>query len=229
MNGFAAVLVLGSALGLAPQVKPTPKQPTVQPGPSEPDWLVILDRRYGLDMFGDLRNPVADDVFHVPGLFRKAGPGPVRFTPEVALGLEVVIHGGYYEAGEPAKIDRKELWSYQHKSTAAQVERGLDLTPPLLEGSRTSFDPGDRPFGLFISNDEFHDTVYTEPKLVAALNARLAKQPYKAMIYPYRDRKTGALIPHAYLIGWEYSTNDDFQDVVCRIENVDLAAPEREP
>jgi hypothetical protein len=29
-------------------------------------------------------------------------------------------------------------------------------------------------------------------------------------------------VPHSYLIGWEYSTNDDFQDVVCRIDNVEL-------
>jgi hypothetical protein len=26
----------------------------------------------------------------------------------------------------------------------------------------------------------------------------------------------------SYLIGWEYSTNDDFQDVVCVIRNVRL-------
>ena len=44
------------------------------------------------------------------------------------------------------------------------------------------------------------------------------------MIYPYRDKETGQLVPHSYLIGWEYSTNDDFQDVVCRVDNVDLIA-----
>ena len=42
------------------------------------------------------------------------------------------------------------------------------------------------------------------------------------MIYPYRDKATGKVVPHSYLIGWEYSTNDDFQDVVCRVDNVDL-------
>ena len=49
--------------------------------------------------------------------------------------------------------------------------------------------------------------------MVAALNKRLAKQPYKAMIYPSKDKATGKVIPNSYLIGWEYSTNDDFQDV----------------
>ena len=55
---------------------------------------------------------------------------------------------------------------------------------------------------------------------------RLAAQPYKAMIYPHRDRATGKPIPHSYIIGWEYSTNDDFQDVVCQIDHVELLAPD---
>jgi hypothetical protein len=57
---------------------------------------------------------------------------------------------------------------------------------------------------------------------VAAVNARLAKQPYKAMIYPNRDKASGKIIPHSFIIGWEYSTNDDFQDVVCQVDNVEL-------
>ena len=55
-----------------------------------------------------------------------------------------------------------------------------------------------------------------------ANNPRLAKQPYKAMIYPNRDKATGRRIPNSYILGWEYSTNDDFQDVVCRVDNVEL-------
>ncbi len=92
----------------------------------------------------------------------------------------------------------------------------------MAEGSKTAFDPGDQPFGLFIGNAQFADSVFTQPAAVAALNPRLAAQPYKVMIYPYRDPKSGMLIPNSYLLGWEYSTNDDFQDVVCRIENVRL-------
>ena len=42
------------------------------------------------------------------------------------------------------------------------------------------------------------------------------------MIYPNKDKTTGKVIPHSYLVGWEYSSNDDFQDVVCRVDNVDL-------
>lgn len=196
-------------------------QPKVQPGPSEPDWLVLLDRLYGLRMFDDLANPVVTTAEATPGLFRKAGPGPVRFTPILALGLEVTIRGGHYPPDGDAKAET-ELWSYRHKTTAKEIESGADLLPPLSAGSFTEFDPKDATFGLWVGNDQFKDKVFTEPRRVKSANARLAKQPYKTMIYPYRDPKTHKVVPNSYLIGWEYSTNDDFQDVVCRVENVVL-------
>src|SRR5438045_3410240 len=75
---------------------PTPRQPKVAPGPNEPDWDVVLKTRYGLSMFGDLLNPVKTTPQATPGLFRKAGPGPVTFRPVIALGLETVNRGGWY-------------------------------------------------------------------------------------------------------------------------------------
>ena len=199
----------------------TPGQPKVQPGANEPDWVVLLDRLHGLKMFEDLLNPVRTTPDATPGRFKKAGPGPVKFTPILALGLEVPIHGGHYVMAD-ARMQAQELWSYQHKATARQVEAGGDLSPPLRPGSKVEFDPGDAEFGLWIGNDQFQDRVFSEPALVRKLNPRLAAQPYKAMIYPVKDRATGKVVPNSYLIGWEYSTNDDFQDVVCRIDNVVL-------
>ena len=225
--GMAAFLA--TALGVAAQNPTASKHPKVQPGPNEPDWVDLLDKRYHLDMEKDLLNPQEGEIQNVRALFEKAGPGAVTFAPEIALGLEVAIHGGFYLAGTQPEPALTELWSYQHKSTTAQVESGEDLTPPLKPSSSTEFDPGDKPFGLYVENDEFHDRVYTEPVRVSTLNPRLAKQPYKVMIYPYRDRTTGKLVPNTYLIGWEYSTNDDFQDVVCRIGNVKLLKPESKP
>ena len=49
------------------------------------------------------------------------------------------------------------------------------------------------------------------------------------MIYPNRDKATGKDIPNSYIIGWEYSTNDDFQDVVCRVDNVVLIVDKPRP
>jgi hypothetical protein len=202
----------------------TAHQPKVSPGPDEPDWKVVLAERYGLSLFGDLRNPVVTTALATPGLFRKAGPGPVTYTPTIALGLTTRNRGGWYSpasnGGEPRK---SALWTYTFKNTTADLKTGKNLPPPLEEGSQTRFDPGDQPFGLWVSNDGLTDGgVFTQPALVARINQRLASQPYKAMIYPNRDKTTGRLIPNSYLIGWEYSTNDDFQDVVCQVDNVVL-------
>jgi hypothetical protein len=202
----------------------TPKQPKVAPGPREPDWEVVLKTRYGLSMFGDLLNPVKTTAQATPGLFRKAGPGPVTFRPVIALGLETVNRGGWYlPGGDDKSPEKHELWSYKFKNTTEDLAKNTNLPPPLNEGSSTSFAPPDGPFGLWISNDGLKDGgVFSQPQVVAAVNERLAKQPYKAMIYPNRDVATGKLIPHSYIIGWEYSTNDDFQDVVCQVDNVEL-------
>ncbi|MFI5456179.1 MAG: hypothetical protein ACHRXM_12085 [Isosphaerales bacterium] len=218
----AVVLVVGPLLALHAQ---TAKQPRVAPGPDEPDWEVVLRERYGLSMFADLLNPVKTTAEATPGLFRKAGPGPVKFTPVIALGLATRNRGGWY----PAVADRQaapkkmSLWSYVYKNTAEDLRSGKNLPPVLEQGSSTEFDPRDAPFGLWISNDGLADGgVFSEPALVARINQRLARQPYKAMIYPNRDKSTRKMITNSYLIGWEYSTNDDFQDVVCRLDNVIL-------
>lgn len=215
--------ILSLVLMIGPPVVQTARQPKVQPGPVEPDWVAVLEGLYGLSMFGDLKNPVVTTPEATPGLFRKAGPGEVTFTPVIALGLEATIRGGHYRPGPEASGPvATELWSYKFKHTGKDIETGKPAPPPLGAGSKVGFDPGDMPFGLWIGNDQFQDAVYTEPKVVAAKNPRLARQPYKAMIYPNRDKATGKLIPNSYLIGWEYSTNDDFQDVVCRVDNVTL-------
>jgi hypothetical protein len=209
----------------------TSKQPKVAPGPGEPDWEVILRDRYGLSMFGDLKNPVTTTAQATPGLFRKAGEGPVRFTPLIALGLETRSRGGWYRpvADQETAPKKISLWSYVFKNTTEDLRTGKNLPPPMEEGSTTELDPGEGSFGVWISNDGFTDGgVFSEPALVARLNRRLASQPYKAMIYPYRDKTTGKIVPHSYLIGWEYSTNDDFQDVVCRIDNVTLLEEPKE-
>jgi hypothetical protein len=220
---FAAIVILG--IGLCSRAQ-TQRQPKVAPGPGEPDWEVVLRDRYGLSMFGDLKNPVKTTPSATPGLFRKAGPGPVKFMPVIALGLPTRTRGGYYLAlpddrvGTPTKTS---LWSYELKNSADDLRTGNNLPPALDRGSTIEFDPGSSQFGLWVSNDGLSDGgVFSQPLLVARLNERLSKQPYKAMIYANRDKTTGKITPNSFVIGWEYSTNDDFQDVVCQIDNVIL-------
>src|SRR2546423_7986818 len=110
-------ILLAVAPALA-AVAQTPQQPKVFPGPNEPDWVVILRDRYGLSMFDDLLNPVRTTVAATPGLFRKAGPGPVRFTPVIALGLPTRNRGGWYPAATARdKVPKKlALWSYRYRN-----------------------------------------------------------------------------------------------------------------
>jgi hypothetical protein len=203
----------------------TQRQPKVSPGAGEPDWEVLLRDRYGLSMFDDLKNPVKASPVATPGLFRKAGPGPVKFVPVIALGLTTRNRGGWYPALTASHDAPKKsgLWSYQFKNTTDDLRTGKNLPPPLDPGSATEFDPGTLTFGLWISNDGLTDGgVFSQPLLVERINQRLAKQPYKAMIYANRDKTTSKIVPNSFIIGWEYSTNDDFQDVVCQIDNVTL-------
>ena len=217
-------IAVGSLLVLASALGQTARQPKVAPGPNEPNWWDVLESLYALDIFEELENPATTSVEDVLGRFRKAGSGAVVFEPVLALGTESVTRGGWYRSsGDGQAPDRRELWSYQFKNGSAEIESGQVSKPPLRSGSSAVFDPGEEPFGLWISNDNFDDGgVFSEPRVVARHNQRLAAQPYKAMIYPYRESPTGETVPNAYLIGWEYSTNDDFQDVVCVVRKVEL-------
>jgi hypothetical protein len=220
----AFLLVSWLAMGTTQCWSQAQSQPKVAPGPSEPDWVVLLRDLYGLKMFDDLANPVTGDPLAVPGLFVKAGEGPVVYKPTIALGLETTNRGGWYRPGQsPGMAAKTELWNYTFKNTTADLREKRNLPPPLAGGSKTEFDPGNTPFGIWLSNDGLKDGgVFSQPAEVKAVNARLAKQPYKLMIYPLKDKATGKIKPDAFLLGWEYSTNDDFQDVVCEIHNVKL-------
>jgi sugar lactone lactonase YvrE len=206
----------------------TPGQPAVSPGPNEPGLAPLLKTQFDLDMDHDLRNPVLERA--PAALFTKVDPDkPVTFAPIIAWGVETPTHGGWYRAGpgaadlpDDAARAKVELWSYAFKQPPAQLNADAYTPPPLASGEVT-FDPGVSPFGLWISNEAFKDGgVFTQPGLVARVNERLHAQPYKAMIYPNYDAKKRRAIPNSYIIGWEYSTNDDFQDAVTRIDNVRL-------
>ena len=126
-------------------------------------------------------------------------------------------------ADRVASPKKVALWSYEFRNSADACEPARTCRPRLIVGSATEFDPGASAFGLWITNDGLSDGgVFSQPLLVARINDRLSKQPYKAMIYANRDKTTGKIVPNSFVIGWEYSTNDDFQDVVCHIDNVSL-------
>src|SRR5262249_12323912 len=125
----------------------TQNQPKVAPGPDEPDWEAALRDRYALSMFADLKNPVKPTALRTPGLFRKAGDGPVRFRPMIALGLVTRNRGGWYQALSKGQTGPKksEVWSYVFRNTTEDLRTEKNLPPPLDPGASTAFDPGDKP------------------------------------------------------------------------------------
>src|SRR3954453_18432126 len=174
MRRSSALALFGLAVLGSWALAQTPKQPKVAPGPMEPDWDVVLREMYGLSMWGDLKNPVKTTPQATPGLFKKAGPGPVTYTPVIALGLPTKNRGGWYSPGPDDRSPaRQELWSYVLRNTTEDLKSGKNLPPRLAEDSKTSFDPGEKPFGVWVSNDGQEESlVFTQPQLVAANNPR---------------------------------------------------------
>jgi hypothetical protein len=143
--------------------------------------------------------------------FVKAGPGPVRFTPIAAFGLEKQCSAGWYRmAGETP--DRHLLW------TVDATHNKQDF-PPLMAGGVTQFDPGDLPFSLWVSSTGFKDEIVsTEDALQRFIPRFKADDRHKAHVYPVK--RGGRLVPNSYIIGWEYSTNNDNQDMVTLVTQV---------
>jgi hypothetical protein len=148
--------------------------------------------------------------------FVKAGPGPVIYMPVAAYGLADVSMGGWYTAPSPAlspanEPKRQTLWQiapYNNKQPY----------PPVMKGSTEQFDPGKMPFGLWVSSTGFnHEYVYSEDALQVFIH-RFGTDLHKAHIYAAVH--DGHVIPHTYLVGWEYSTNNDDQDMVTLVSNV---------
>lgn len=224
-----AVLIV---FALAPPVHT--RQPPVADGPGgEPNWRDILRDTWDLDLLHDLRNPLQADR-RPAALFKRANPNrPVVFRPIIALGLESTTRGGWYgidmeqalrsdrPAPDPAER-RHELWRYAFKPSEDQLGK-KPLPAPPLENGKTEFDPKETIIGFWVSNDNFADeVVHTDVEHNLRHISRFKDQPYKVMIYPNIDPATGRMIPDSYILGWEYSTNDDFQDVVTIVENVRL-------
>jgi hypothetical protein len=177
------------------------------PAPPEPSLEEVLQRQgYVVDL--------ARDEIRAP-LFVRAGPGPVIHRPIAAWGLEKVCHTGWYEpaGGSPSGTapHRHELWH----TAADQNKRDQ---PSLAPGGKSEFDPGDRTFGLWVATEGFPgEIVYTEDARQAAVARFPASDRHKARIF--RARTRDGELPNTFLIGWEYSTNNDYQDLVTLLQN----------
>jgi hypothetical protein len=179
------------------------------PAPPEPSLDEVLKRQgYVVDL--------ARDEVRVP-LFVRAAPGPVIHLPVAAWGLEKACHVGWYRPGSAASApepspERQELWHL----AADQNKRDW---PPIAPGGKTEFDPADRPFGLWVATEGFAgEVVFTEDARQAGIARFPESDRHKARVFRARTRNGD--LTNAYLIGWEYSTNNDYQDLVTLVKNV---------
>lgn len=140
--------------------------------------------------------------------FVKAGLGPVKYEVVAHWGLEKPCHGGWYWPGE-GPVKTEQLWVVNQKK---------DL-PSLEAGSKVEFDPGAGEFGLYVNTEGFPTEIVTsEDAKLKYVERFKAGDKHKAHVYI--AKKQGKVIPNTYLIGWEYSTNNDNQDIVTLVSNV---------
>ena len=110
------------------------------------------------------------------------------------------------------------------------TEARAELQKAAQRDVRVEIEPGDEPFGLWVSNDAFKDErVFTDPRLVAATNARLKDQPYKAMIYPTVDPKTGEPVEDGERGELVFTTLHKFALPLIRYRIGDLSILTNEP
>jgi hypothetical protein len=218
-----AVLAVMAApwLAAAPASTVDPAVAAHQAG--EPSLQEILDHLgYSID--------TRHDEITAP-TFVRARRGPVMLTPIAAFGLASICSAGWYVpqssaptapaagiagapgAGAPVSSTLWQVGAHDNKR----------YHPPLLKPGGTHFNPGGGPFGVWVATGGFPgEVIYSQDEL-QLLDPRFPSDDrHKAHVYPVR--RHGRLAPNAYVIGWEYSTNDDNQDMVTLLTNAKPAA-----
>jgi len=147
------------------------------------------------------RAPIGAEV-HAPR-FRRARPGAVSLYPVARFSANDEVPYGI-ESGSPRRP--------QPLATVAPF-RGQTLNPDLEPDGRTTFDPGEAPFGLYEAS--LGKTHHTDDVLNGGRHL--------ARVYPLVGRNR-APVPDAYAVAFDEDGNGDYQDCVFVIWNV-AAAP----
>ena len=152
-------------------------------------------------MLGTGAAPIGDEI-GAP-LFRRAAAGAVTLRPVARYSPDEPVPYGYYaHAGATPTLNPIGVMSMGQEQT---------LLPGVDPGSKSDFDPGDAPFGLYGTANKH--TAYTED----ALNATGVR--HAARSYPLKDR-AGRPVVDAFLVGFEEAANGDYNDYVFVIGNV---------
>ncbi len=166
MRRVPALVLLGLAVVTASAWGQATKQPEVTPGPNGSDWDVRSQAEVWPVHVCRLAQPMKTTKEATPGLFKKAGPGPVVFRPAIALGLETKNRGGWYAPTQDDHAPRSmNSGRIRGRTPRRTWTRASGFLPPLADGSTTSFDPGDKPFGLCGRQRRPEETAWCSPSL----------------------------------------------------------------
>jgi len=139
-------------------------------------------------------------------IFQRAKPGNVGYYLMARYSGEESGLFGYYVV-EQGKATLRGIG-------AVGQEQRQTLNPELESESRTSFDPGETPFGLYLKVGK--RVYHSDEKLNGGSSKSVAR------VYPLRSRGR-APVPDAYVAAFDDDGDGDFQDYVFMLWNVKVA------
>jgi len=140
-----------------------------------------------------------------------SGPSQGVFIKTAALVEIVLVANPLFTCGQES-IDQSSI-------------SGLPASPrgPYL------FDPGAQPFGLYVQSAQFNpafsitdETVFSQDERNKPIQ-RFGNDIHKARIYPYQTKL--GIRKNWYVLCWEISTDNDYQDLITVIRGVALLTP----
>lgn len=158
------------------------------------------------------------------GLFAKTGQ-TVEIVPIAKYGGDNerengAIRIGYYPASEQNELH----WLFECGATVNGQSQiyGIASKP----GGVYSFQPGSKPFGLYLQSHAFNKEFSLDGETVRSQNlanqliARFGVDVIKARIFPYEIH--GQIKQDWFIVAWEASDNNDYQDLILVIRGVRL-------
>jgi hypothetical protein len=174
------------------------------------------------------KEPPLHQVLEALGFSVDVGGGELRLAsaPE-ALGEEAAVprferaHASAVALYPVARFSSGERLPYgyytgdaapqPHPLGAVSADEDQKLNPEIEPDAITTFDPGPGPFGLYVNLGKRYG--YTEDRLNTGAIRHTAR------VFPLRSR-SGARIPDAFAVAFEYSGDVDYQDLVFILWNV---------
>jgi hypothetical protein len=138
-------------------------------------------------------------------LFRAAGTGPVTLTPIARYSPDEALPYGWYVPAKSGTTPAEHRTGY--------IRTGQDQTLNPKYAGTTILNVGTGSFGIFVYSGLTHRLTFTEDRL----NTGPIKHSVRT--FPLHNR-TGAPVPHGFILAFEDSSNADYQDYVFLLSGV---------